>query len=274
MDQTLHYQVWRRDGSILPGIRELISFLEQRNRRLCLEPGMGTIYFSTPDRGQMSFKSIGEAAPYLENIPVPIRWVLIGNAPKIEEPDFSASLTIFIEVDYTGALVTVKSPDVDLVDATYRQIERSFGFERLPHGISRIRWAPHATATIGCHFDEIGKAAAARLQRFLQLIGFARTDIADMVRNATIQQKVQSFLDKNSFYIGIVTGDRDHSWISAESGYALGKGKEVILILGPGVNFDPTLYGKDREHLKFKNCIDEAFIGLLEDLKSREIVGL
>ena len=274
MDQTLHYQVWARDISILPGIRQLISFLEQRDRRLHLEPGIGTIKFSTADGKQLASKSIPEAAPYLENGPAPNRWVLMGTAPRADEPDLSQSLSIFIDQDYTGALVTVKSADIDLLEATFRQIERSFGFQRLPRGIGRVRWAPHATALIGCHFDETGKRAAERLQRFLSLIGFARVDIADAVRNETIQDKVRSYLDTNSFYIGIITGNRDHAWISAESAYALAKGKEVVLIIGPSVKFDPTLFGRDREHLSFATTIDETFIGLLEDFRSRGVLGL
>lgn len=274
MDETVKYEVWRRENSIMPGIRELLSFLEQRDRRLNLDAGTSHLLFNTPDGKTMSTRVIAEATPYLEKMAAPMRWSLMGNAPKSDEKDYSQSLTIFIDVDYTGALVTVKSPDMDLRDATLRQIEHSFGFERLPHGIGRVRWAPHATAMIGCHFDEVGKQAAARVQRFLSLIGFARVEIADEARGTTIQEKVRTCLDRNSFYVGIVTGDRDHAWISAESAYALAKHKEVVLITGPGVKFDATLYGRDREHLTFKHSIDEVFIGLLEDLRSRNILGL
>jgi hypothetical protein len=98
--------------------------------------------------------------------------------------------------------------------------------------------------------------------------------VADTVRAAPIQDKVRDLLDKNSFYIGVVTGQRDHAWISAESAYALAKRKEVVLILQRGVRFDPTLYGRDREHLAFTQIIDEAFVGLLEDLRSRSVLGL
>jgi hypothetical protein len=258
----------------MPGIRELISFLEQRGRRLCFVPGVGEINFDTPDGRRHSTQSIAEAAPYLERGPAPNRWMLIANAPKQDEKDSSQSLTIFVDLDYTGALVTVRSPDVDLLEATFKQLERSFGFEQLPRGIGRIRWAPHATAFIGCHFDEVGKSSGERLKRFLSLIGFARVAIADSARSVPIQEKIRSLLDAHSFYIGIITGNRDHAWISAESAYAIGKGKEVVLILGPGVKFDTTLYGKDREHLTFTNAIDEAFIGLLEDFRSRSILGL
>ena len=46
------------------------------------------------------------------------------------------------------------------------------------------------------------------------------------------------------------------------------------MILQGGVKFDPTLFGRDREHLAFTNIIDEAFIGLLEDFRSRSVLGL
>lgn len=258
----------------MPGIRELLAFLEQRDRSLCLEAGIGSISFSTPDGKSISSKSIAEATPLLEKIPAPIRWVLMGSAPKSNERDTTDSLRIFIDQDYTGALISVNSPDLDLLDAVFRQIERSFGFQQLPPGINRIRWAPHATVLIGCHFDEAGRSAGQRLQRFLSLIGFARVDIADTVRASPIQDKVRELLDKNSFYIGVVTGQRDHAWISAESAYALAKSKEVVLILQRGVDFDPTLYGRDREHLTFTHTIDEAFIGLLEDFRSRSVLGI
>jgi hypothetical protein len=257
----------------MPGIRELISFLEKRKRHLNLEAGTGTLYFTTPEDKSLSTKSIEEAAPYLEKIPFPYRWVLMAIAPK-EDEIFSQSLRIFIDHDYKGALITVDSADPDLLEATFRQIESSFGYQKLPPGIGRIRWAPHATALIGCHFDDAGKGAGQRLQRFLSLIGFARVDIADTARSTPIQDKVRELLDKNSFYIGIVTGNRDHAWISAESAYAIAKNKEVVLIVQGGVKFDPTLYGRDREHIRFANSIDEAFVGLLEDFRSRSVLGL
>jgi hypothetical protein len=274
MNETRSYQVWPRDKSIMPGIRELISFLEKRKRRLCLNPGTGQLYFTTPEGKSLSSKSIEEVAPYLDNIPFPQRWVLMGVAPKEGESDYAMSLRIFIDHDYKGALITVDSEDLDLLEATFRQIERSFGYEQLPRSIERIRWAPHATALIGCHFDEAGKHAGQRLQKFLSLIGFRRVDIADTVRAAPIQEKVRELLDKNSFYIAIVTGNRDHAWISAESGYAIAKNKEVVLIVQSGVKFNPTLYGRDREHITFTSSIDEAFIGLLEDFRSRSVLGL
>ena len=181
---------------------------------------------------------------------------------------------MFIDHDYTGALITVGSADTDLLDAAFRQIEQAFGFEKLPPGINRIRRSPHATALIGCHFDEQGKKAAQRLQRFLSLIGFARVDIADTARAIPIQDKVRELLEANAFYIGVVTGKRDHAWISAESAYALAQHKEVVLILQEGAEFNPTFYGRDREHLTFANTIDEAFIGLLEVFRSRSVLGM
>ena len=257
----------------MPGIRELISFLGQRDRRLCFG-GTGRLKFSTQEGNLISSDQIPEVAPLLDKMTFPRRWELMGNAPKSGERDSSDSLTIYIDHDYAGTLITVGSNDNDLLAAVFRQLEHSFGFQQVPLGLRQIKLAAHATALIGCHFDDAGKKAAQRLQKFLSLVGFARVDIADVVRNATIPDKVGEFIDKNAFYIGIVTGQRDHAWISAESAYALARNKEVMLILQQGVKFDPTFFGHDREHLSFTNIIDESFIGILEDFRSRDVLGL
>lgn len=72
-----------------------------------------------------------------------------------------------------------------------------------------------------------------------------------------------------SVLTGLVTGNRDHTWIAAEAAYAQGKGKHVILILGEASNFNPSIHGGDFERIPFKaGAIEQSFIKLMQEFQS------
>ncbi len=114
----------------------------------------------------------------------------------------------------------------------------------------------------------------------LRPIGFQFEDAKESQPRA-ISAKVREAIDRNDMYIGILTRRAPiqsetpvspiyrrllaaisarsivaqwspPSWVVQESGYALGKGKQVLLLIEDGVDFPSSNLDADREWISFK----------------------
>lgn len=127
---------------------------------------------------------------------------------------------------------------------------------------------------ISRHFDEYSTRIYYRFSSFFQLIGF---DIkqGEEYTSSSIPDKVKHRIDEQDILLVIVTGQRNHEWLTAEIGYAMGKGKHIMLLLGENTEFNNTILGKDLEYISFENNnIDEAFCSILREFRSIGIKGI
>jgi hypothetical protein len=49
--------------------------------------------------------------------------------------------------------------------------------------------------------------------------------MADSFRSDSVPEKIESAIERSDLYFAIITGKRDHSWITAETGYAVARKK-------------------------------------------------
>lgn len=172
--------------------------------------------------------------------------------------------------------VSFCSDDVDLLHVAHSAIKDKFMLRNpsIPSPDSARARDLHATIFLGRHFDETAKTVSAPLLRFFQLVGFDVVEGEEFTAQA-ISAKVKSRIDLQDIYVGLVTGNREHDWITAEAGYALGKGKHLIILVEEGSNFSATITGKDFEHIPFqKGAVEQTFVKLLEEFRSIRVCGL
>ena len=74
---------------------------------------------------------------------------------------------------------------------------------------------------------------------------------ADEYRALPIPEKVQKLIERQDIYVGLVTGNREHSWLIAEAAYAQGKDRHIIMVVEEGSAFNPTIRGRDYEQILF-----------------------
>jgi hypothetical protein len=132
----------------------------------------------------------------------------------------------------------------------------------------------HATIFLGKHFDEATVKPSAVFSDFLTLLRFSVLT-AEPYRALPIPQKVKALIDRQDIYLGLVIGTREHDWIIAEASYALGRDKQIVLLVEDGSRFNPTLQGKDFETIPFpKDSIEKSFLKLLQGFRSMNITGI
>lgn len=172
--------------------------------------------------------------------------------------------------------IEIDADDDDIGLAMHNSIRDEFGL-RNPPSLEAESERPrnlHATIFLGRHFDNGGDEAGLLVGRFISLLRFEVKE-ADEYRAMQIPEKVKPMIESQDIYIGLVTGNRDHGWIVAESSYAAARGKHIILIVEDGANFNPTLQGHDFEQIRFpKGQIEKCFIKLLSEFRSLGILGL
>jgi hypothetical protein len=275
MKETTRYEVWPRNRPLADGIRQLEKFAADRRRKIVIgRTGHASFWISRTKRVECD--DITEVGSLLADSPAPAHWQLIFHLPLEKDASTLMDAIVHVDVEPDDILVTITADDRDLLRSLTQAVEQAFGFERLPElpGDSTALMPPHATALIGCHFDDAGLAAAGRLEQFLTLLRFARVQMANLFRSASVPEKVKAAIDQHDFYFGIVTGNRDHAWITAETSYALAKSKRLVILVQKEAAFDPTLVGRDREYLTFTNSVDETFIGILQEIRRLKVIGL
>ena len=185
-----------------------------------------------------------------------------------------------IEFDFVAdgesILLSVGSDDPDLRDGALEEARTRFNLRNPnpPLPDPERRKDVHATVFLGRHFDEQAKRAADKVGRFLSLIGFDVVD-GEEYNAQPIPEKVRTRIRRQDIYIGLVTGQRNHDWITAEAAYALGERKHVVLLVEESSEFRPTITGGDREQIRFPlGVVEVSFIKLLEEFRSVGVSGL
>lgn len=180
-------------------------------------------------------------------------------------------LFLLVEITCSRNIIEVKvdCENPDIVRLAQEQLKSDFGLRKSPVPQPDFQRAtyPQPTVFLGRHFDERASAMAQKLIRFLSLLG---VDVIEAERYAAqaIPSKVLSLIDRQAIYLGLVTKNREHDWITGEASYAHGKAKHVILITEEGAGFNPTILGKDYEQIRFvDDAIESSFTKLLEEFR-------
>lgn len=179
----------------------------------------------------------------------------------------------FSEINFQ---IEISAEDDDVVVAMHNTVREDFGLQNPPVPVPEGGRPKnlHATVFLGRHFDECGNEVGSLVRRFVSLLRFEVSE-ADEYRAMPIPEKVKLLIARPDIYLGIVTGNRDHGWIVAESSYAAALGKQIILLVEEGTEFNPTLQGHDFEQIRFpKGQVEKAFIKLMSEFRSLGILGL
>jgi hypothetical protein len=190
--------------------------------------------------------------------------------------DHKKWMKVRLEFAAASISVAIMSSDDDLSIVAHSFIRQEFGLSNPSIPAVDHQRAKHLQATVflGRHFDGDAENASKCLREFLSLLGF-RVVEGDKFRGEPIPEKVKTLVDDQAIYIGLVTGKREHNWLIAESAYALGRNKHIILIVEEGSNFHPSIHGKDYEQILIKaGLIEQSFVKLLQEFRSVGINGL
>ena len=275
MTETTYYQIWPELSNLPERLAAIAEFARKRGRSI-LRTGSGFNIKSASNRhiGCATWAELLDAAAKYPN---PVGWDFWFSLPAEDEVEYNASLSVWIQMDARQARIQVQASDADTMVVATQFLEAEFGFKTLPDFTPdrrRFNRPPQAKAFIGCHFDEAGLSAATKIQTFLKLLRFDTVQIGDRYEGRAITEKVRAGIADNEIYVGVITGHRDHDWITAETGLALGSGKHLILIAEEGTNYQPTIEGKDFEQVRFRRCVEESFIPLLQLFRSMGVVGI
>jgi hypothetical protein len=186
------------------------------------------------------------------------------------------SVRFAITYDRDNVRVDVAASDDDLGVAAHQFVKDEFGLSNpnIPESDPTRRKNLHATIFLGRHFDDPSEQEAKKLSNYLRLLGFSVVD-AERYQAEPIPNKVKRLIDGQDIYLGLVVGDREHNWLVAESAYAQGKEKHVILVIEEGSTFHPAIHGRDMEQIQFsRGRIEESFIRLLQEFRAIGINGL
>jgi hypothetical protein len=269
MNETRRYQVWTRNEPLKGKFDRLFSFARKRGLTPALGPGTRLTRSKT---NWSNYDTLEDFEAELSSGRIHRSWAVTVVMPG-EDERLSTATSVFFDVEPSDVLVTYKSLNEDLFRSLIFEVESSFGFTQLLSEDIRPD-SPQATALSGCHFDTEGKAAADRLREFLKLLRFHRVEIADRFEGREIPLKVQEAITRNDIYIGVITGQRGHDWITAESAFAVARGKRLLLLKNSAASFAPTISGMDREFISFTHSIDEAFVPLLQGFRHMSVVGI
>jgi hypothetical protein len=275
MWRTIKYSIWPREIRFEDGLLAIVEFAKKRN----LAPSSGKVLFDNIFQITITELERVKCDNLDEFIEVMRRTPLFNSFEcnpffKINKQD--KFLRTGISFDHHRVEVAAASSDVDLVEATHRFIRETFNLRNpeIPSSPDDRPKYLHPTVFIGRHFDDFGDDYYSKLSSFLDLLGFEVKQGEEYTSQA-IPEKVKSRIDTQDIFICIVSGDREHSWLIAESSYALGKGKHVILLVENQASYNHTILGQDLEMVRFeRGHIEQSFIPLLQELRSIRVRGI
>src|ERR1035441_2551897 len=167
-----------------------------------------------------------------------------------------------VSFDQRIVTIDIASDNGDMVDAGHRFLKETFNLRNpeIPPSPDDRPKHLHPTVFVGRHFDHIGQQYYSALSTFLELLGF-EVKQGEEYTSTSIPEKVKARIDSQDIFIGLVSGEREHSWLIAEPSYALGRGKHVLLLVENEASYSPTLLGKDLEQVRFdRGQIEKTFI--------------
>ena len=110
--------------------------------------------------------------------------------------------------------------------------------------------------------------------RFLELLGFDVIQ-GEEYHSRSIPDKVKALIERQDIYLGLVTGAREHEWLTAEIGYASGKSRYIMLLVEEGTKFNPTILGHDFEQARFPaSAVEKSFVKLLAEFRNIRVRGI
>ncbi len=190
--------------------------------------------------------------------------------------DGHGGITFYVYYYPSYIRIAINGSDDDTVVAAHNYIRTEWGLSNPPL-LTSEKGRPRnlqATVFLGKHFDLESEAPARKLRQFMDLLRFDVQE-ADEYRALPIPEKVQKLIEYQDIYVGLVTGQREHSWLIAEAAFAQGKDRHVIMVVEEGSTFNPTIQGRDYEQILFPpNCVEKSFIKLLQEFRSLGISGL
>ena len=172
--------------------------------------------------------------------------------------------------------IAINGSDDDAIVAAHNFIRNEWGLSNPPIPIPQEGRPRNIQATVflGKHFDTEAESSSRALRQFLELLRFDVQE-ADEYRATTIPEKVKKQIERQDIYIGLVTGKRDHAWLTAEAAFAHGKDRHVIMVVEEGSDFNPTIQGRDYEQIRFPSkVVEKSFVGLMQEFHSLGISGL
>jgi len=188
----------------------------------------------------------------------------------------AGAMTFVVEYDPSCIEIAINGSEDDMTVAAHNTIRTEWRLSNPPILAPEEGRPRHLQATVflGKHFDHESEAPSKMLRDFMTLLRFEVLE-ADEYRALPIPEKVRRLIDRQDIYVGLITGQREHSWLVAEAAYAHGKGRHVIMVVEEGSRFNPTIQGRDYEQIPFpKHSIEKSFIKLLQEFRSLGISGL
>lgn len=269
--RSIKYHIWPRDLAFDELLLSLSAFAHKRGLNIT-ESSFFMVSIDTFE--DYDCGSLEEIAEVLKRVRTFRR---LHARQRYLHPEQKGRLINFeVVANGEAILLSVGSDDPDLRDGALEEARARFNLRNPnpPPPDPERRKAVHATVFLGRHFDEQAKRAADKVDRFLKLIGFDVVD-GEEYNAQPIPEKVRARIRRQDIYIGLVTGQRNHDWITAEAAYALGERKHIVLLVEEASEFRATISGGDREQIRFPPGVVEAsFIKLLEEFRSVGVSGL
>ncbi len=272
MTRTFNYHIWPKDLDFSEKLSLLPKFAA--NREMCIATELNQVRQITFNKYESATAaSFEEFVAALKKNPR-FTFFYLEAIFRAEKPEKAIRFTI----NFKGysVEVTVQSNDDDLAIVAHSFVRDEFrlGNPSIPDVDRERERNLQATIFLGRHFEEDANKPSASLTTFLSLLGF-RVVTAEKYTAEAIPNKVKKLIDEQYIYIGLVTSNREHSWLISESAYAQGKGKHVMMVVEDGANFNPAISGKDYERIPIeKGHVEQSFIKLLQEFRSVGISGM
>ncbi len=261
MEIETTYRIWPRDLDF----EKLFSAVEAFAYERKMERVSGRFTVERDEFETITAHSLEEFRSVFKS---PIKFERLFTAQSFKKKDVSLG----VEVSSRGhsLTITVKSNDPDLVTLGQNRFKVDFRLQKPPVPLADSLRAtyPQPTIFLGRHFDEGAAATAGTLKQFLSLLSIEVVE-GEAYSARPIPAKVEALIDGQELYLGLVTKNSEHDWITAEAAYARGKSKLIILVVEEGTSFNPTIIGRDFEQIRFPSGrIEQSFIKLLQEFRA------
>ena len=271
MKREIVYHIWSDKVDFGEKLSQLIKFLNERNFEVNEKIVPITSYSITRDKYTTDSGTIIQE--FIDSIEINSFEKFNFQIHFTKEDGESVTVQFFFW--NTNITVSVDSKNNDLRIVLHDFIKDKFGLSNISIPVDEKRaFYPNPTVFVGRHFDENSDNYYRKLYSFLHLLGF-NVEHGKKHQSNIIPDKVKRLIDEQDIFIALINDDRDHSWISAESAYALKGGKHVILLVEEGSNYNPTIFGRDYEQIIFPvEIIEKSFIDLLQEFRSVGVKGI
>ena len=267
------YHIWPRDLDFLSAFRAIEGFSLKRGMEWNPDN-----YYQSYD---ITFNEYESASPnsfdeFLHTIKLANGFKKFSCSMPFRIPKSLKGIIFKVTYDPHYIWIDIGGSDDDTIVAAHNFIRKEWGLSNPPIPVPQEGRPRNIQATIflGKHFDLKSEAPAKKLRQFMDLLRFDVQE-ADEYRALPIPEKVQKLIERQDIYVGLVTGQREHSWLIAEAAFAQGKNRHVIMVVEEGSTFNPTIQGQDYEQILFPpDLVEKSFIKLLQEFRSLGISGL